>query len=208
MIENGLDRMVVEPAGKIDLFMNSPADLSEPGSHNGMTVGLWFLVGFILLAAFVGVFLWLRHPTKIIEAHTTLQGGKKVDVRLVLEAPWRWTMPERLVKLDVRFDGQDAPVARDAYYGLPIDAGKGLAVFEHAGFPEVIAWGRHGSSITEIRWRFLNYSFSERRILKNKKWEVMHYAGPLPKMEVRKIAPSEAASAESSNPVINSTEKP
>ena len=148
MIELGLDRVVVEAAGKIDLFMNSPSDLSEPGCHNRNAVGLWFLMGLFLLAAFVGVFLWLRHPTKIIETHTTLQGGKKVDLRLVLQAPWRWIIPNHVVKMALEIDGRSVEMEKGSYYGLaPIDSTKAPAITVRGGFPDIAIFGHSGGSL-------------------------------------------------------------
>jgi hypothetical protein len=155
------------------------------------------LSGLLLLA--VGVFIWLPHRTQLIEAHSTLQVGKKMDVRLTLQSVWGWATPSRLIDLSVRIDGKNASVPRTAYFDLkPLDASKSPKIIEQTGFPEIVMPGQPGSSLTAIYWRFQNYSFSELGVLrKDRQEEVSYYAMAQPLPEPVRFAQNDAP-----NPIV------
>jgi hypothetical protein len=106
-----------------------------------------------------------RFSTKV--AQVTLQTGMKMEVQISLRSQWGWAVPTRLTGLRVLLDGMEIPIPAKAIESLQsLDPALKPVISERAGFPEVAVWGSRGSSMAEVRWRFLNYSLSERDVLK------------------------------------------
>lgn len=148
----------------------------------------------MLLAALTAIFLWEFHRTEVIETRTTLQGGQRIDVLLSLQSTWRWQTPDRIVDLRVLLDGAECPVDRAAYYGLgPVDPQRKPLVFEIRGYPEIVIQGSKGGPFAEIRFRFENYSFSERRLITGKESETKYYAMAPPPPAVFPVRQSDAS---------------
>jgi hypothetical protein len=135
----------------------------------------------ILIALFAAAaFVRFPHRYRLIEASTTLQSGLKMDVRLQLRSAWGWSTPDHLNDLEVSFGGNDVLVPKEAFDGLPpLDWSQKPVIVEAKGFPEIILKGQKGTSLAEVRWRFLNYSFSERDLVQDiDHIDVTYYAGP------------------------------
>jgi hypothetical protein len=144
----------------------------------------WSLAALLIAAV---IFIWLSHRTQVIEAHSTLQNGMKMNVRLTSQLPWGWVLPNRLIAMDVSINGKNVPVAMEAYYGLqPLDLSRRVIIAETGGFPEIVAWGASKSSLADVHWRFLNYSFSELDVFRNHREDISYYSSPpLPLGQIR-----------------------
>lgn len=130
---------------------------------------LWVASFFAVVLALSALALFIRgaQTTKLIESHVTLQGGKKMDVRLLLQSSWRSSIPNRVVKMTIAFDSRDVDVEKAAFFGLePIDSTKSPIITERDGFPDITVSGQPGSSLQEVHWHFVNFTFFERRIVR------------------------------------------
>jgi len=149
----------------------------------------WPSFGLVALFVAIGIFIRLPHRTQTLEAHATLQSGMKMNVRFTLQSPHGWASPTRAVGLDVSINGNHVPVAKEAYYGLqPFDPSRKPLIAETKGFPEIIMRGDPKASFTEVRWHFLNYSFSELEMVRGSHEDVRFYGGPVPQLAQANIA--------------------
>ncbi len=145
--------------------------------------------GIACLAVLVGLGGLLPQRTQDVQAQTILQNGVVMAVRFKLQSPWPWSVPSRVVKMEVTINGENVPVAREAYYGLnPLDLNRKAIIAEANGFPEIVAWGAPKSSLSEVRWRFLNYSFSERDMIQNRQRIASYYVEPFPAPQQKLLA--------------------
>ncbi len=141
----------------------------------------WPMLSVAVLLVAAGIYIWLPHRTQVIESHSVLQSGLKMDASITLESPWGWTAPSRIADMNVRINGKDVPVNKRAFHGLgPFSSGTNPIIGEKGGFPEIVLHGSPGNPLTEADWYFQNYSFSELRIVRNHLEEATYYADPHP----------------------------
>jgi hypothetical protein len=144
-----------------------------------LTSKLVWSVGALLIAA--GIFIWLPHRTRVIEAHSMLQTGKSMDAEMTLQSSWGWTLPDRVVGLRVELDKKQLPMPREAYYGIgPVDINRTPIIGEHLGFPEITLYGRPKSDFDLVKWLFLNNSYSERHLMKGHQTSITYHSEPPP----------------------------
>jgi len=187
--------------------MNLPDNRSAQGRASlhlfQKMLALPWLIAAVLLLVAIGIFVRVPHRTKITESHITLQGGKKMDVRFTLQSPWGWTLPDRIVKMVIAVAGHNVDVEKTAYFGLePIDPTKPPIITERGGFPDIAVSGQPGSSLKEVHWHFLNFTFFERRLVRAGRDEFASfsiippppavYPSPVPQTSGSVISPSNA----------------
>jgi len=142
-----------------------------------------------VLLSFAG-FIYIFHRSTVLESHGTLQGGRKMDVRLTLQSTWRWQVPDRLADLHVAIGGVDRPVNHSALTGLDaVDNRRPPLIVESRGFPEILIFGPPGRDLEMVCFRFQNNAFSERRITHHHETETAYFASPLPTPIVTRMHP-------------------
>ena len=125
------------------------------------------------------IFVLMPHRSKNLHVASQLQTGQRMEVEMILQSSWGWNSPDRVAELRVTLAGREIPVKKEAYFGLgPIDTVRGPAIAETNGFPEILAWGAKGHSLNVVHWKFSNYYFSEREIVRNRQLEDTHYLAP------------------------------
>ncbi len=144
-------------------------------------------VAILLIASIV--YVSLPHRTQTIQAHSTLQNGMKMEAHFTVQSPWGWAVPDRLITMDVSINGKDVPIAREAYYGLrPFDLKRRPIIAETKGFPEIVMWGVPKGSLGEVHWHFLNYSFSELNVMKDRHENISYFSTPPPPLGQMQLA--------------------
>ena len=143
----------------------------------------WQTWGLAVLALLcVGTALF--HRTRNLESRTTLQSGKKMGVKFILQSAWWWTEPDRLTKMEVTLDGKKLPLSRSAIgVPIPVKPDQPPIIVEKGGFPEVIALGKEGAAVKQANWSFLNYGLSAREVITGQGKEAVSF--PLDRSSLR-----------------------
>jgi hypothetical protein len=149
--------------------------------HPSGSTNWWPLYCLGLLLVGVAIYVLLPHRTQTIESHSILQNGIKMDAHFTLQSPWGWAPPSRIVEMSVTIDGKDVSIAESGYQGVsPINPAIQPVIAERRGFPMIILRGMAKDPLSEADWYFQNYTFSERRIVRDHREQVSYYADPHP----------------------------
>lgn len=134
------------------------------------------LLAFAVLCTVAAVIV-VPHRFSTTKAQITLQTGYKMQVQVSLRSPWGWAAPTHLASMHVFLDGREIPLPAKALAGLqPLDPERRPVIAEREGFPEVIVFGLRGSSLAEVSWRFLNFSLSEKDVIRRNNLEKVYFA--------------------------------
>lgn len=111
-----------------------------------------------------------------------------MSAQFKVQSAWGWTKPSRLVDMKVQIDQRNLPIEKRAYSRLaPIDIGQKPTIAERGGFPDLALFGLPKSSLGQIHWRFLNFSFSELRVQRGGQVKVSYFAEPPAPSTVRPL---------------------
>jgi hypothetical protein len=140
-------------------------------------------VVLLLLMGVAALFIWPVQK-RTYTVYATLQTQEKIEVHASMQSRWPWAAPDRLTEFRVLINGKLANVPNEFFKSiLPLDFTRKLMLSDWRGYPEILMWGKKGSSLQEVHWRFMNDSFSELRIKQGQDWKSKYHSEPLPPPE-------------------------